>query len=60
LKEISVCNIKRLSHTGKKKEEVTAWVENNFPGSEQMTTFVQGIPLVVIEFITRGVAEFGK
>jgi hypothetical protein len=60
LKELSTGNIKRLSHTGKKKEEIRTWVHENFPPPEEMTTFVQGIPIVVIGFIARGVAEFGK
>jgi hypothetical protein len=60
LKDLTIGNIKRLSHTGKKKDEIRTWVNENFPAPEEMVTFVQGIPIVVIAFIARGVTEFGK
>jgi hypothetical protein len=49
-----------LSHPGKKKEEIRKWVHTDFPKLEEMTTFVQRIPLVAVTFIPRGVAEFRK
>jgi hypothetical protein len=59
-KEMSVSNIKRLSHTGRKKEDIRALVQQNYPRAEEMKTFVQGILLVIVVFIGRGVAEYGK
>jgi hypothetical protein len=60
LKRLAASNIKRLSHTGRKKAEIEKWVDDEFLKPEEMTTFVQTIPLAVIAFITRCLDEFGK
>jgi hypothetical protein len=60
LREMTCSNIKRLSHTGKKKGEIKEWVNQNFPKPCEMTSFVQKIPLTVITLISRGVAHFAK
>jgi hypothetical protein len=60
LKQMAASNIKRLSHTGRKKAEIQKWVNEEFPDPEEMATFVRTIPLAVIAFITRGLVEFGK
>jgi hypothetical protein len=57
---MTTTNIKRLSHTGKKKAEVRQWVDEKFPRPEEMTTFVQKIPLAIMTLISRGVAAFAK
>jgi hypothetical protein len=60
LKQMAASKIKRLAHTGRTKAEVNKWVDDDFAKSEEMTTFVQAIPLAVTAFITGGVDEFGK
>jgi hypothetical protein len=60
LKEMATLNIKRLSHTGKKKIEFRSWVGENFPSPMDMTKFVHRIPIVVVSLIARGVTKFVK
>jgi hypothetical protein len=59
LKQMAASNIKRLAYTGRKKAEIRKWADDEFPKREEMTAFIQTIPLAVIAFITRGVDEFG-
>jgi hypothetical protein len=60
LKETAVSNIKRLSKTGKKKQEIRTFVDKWFLEAGEMTVFVQKIPLALIAFITDAVGIVGK
>jgi hypothetical protein len=44
--------IKRLLRTGKKLEEVREWVNNPFPVSKEMVTYVNDIPLLMLEMVS--------
>jgi hypothetical protein len=44
---MAASNIKRAAHTGRKKAEIRKLVDDEFPKREEMTTFVQTIPLVI-------------
>jgi hypothetical protein len=60
LDETAISNIKRLSHTGKKKAEILEWVTGCWSASEYMTTFVGKIRLAIVALIPEGVFAFGR
>jgi hypothetical protein len=51
LQETAISIIKSLSHTGKKKGEIGAWVKGCWPAPEEITIFVQKIPLAVVAIL---------
>jgi hypothetical protein len=48
-------SIKHLSRSGVKLEEITLWVDGNFPQPGTMTSFVQNLPVEVLTLISNGV-----
>jgi hypothetical protein len=60
LADMATRSIKQLSRTGKKIEEIQAWVHDHFPAWEAMVTYVNNIPVVVLEMISSAVIIFGQ
>jgi hypothetical protein len=53
-------SIKQQSRTGRKLVDVVDWVKDSFPSPDAMVTFVQNIPVVILELISLGVMQFGR
>jgi hypothetical protein len=47
-----------IEHSRRKLEDISGWVDSNFPDLTVNTPFVQNIPLGVLLLITNGVAKF--
>jgi hypothetical protein len=53
-------SIKHLSWTGAKLEEITLWVEENFPQPGSMTSFIENVPVEVLTLVSNGIVLYSN